>query len=44
MTDAAGTPVAGQGVFTVAAPNPQPPSLPIGQQAWEFLEGPQGTL
>ena len=47
MTDATftatGGPI-GQGVFTVAAPNPQPPLIGIGEQAWEFVQGPNGVL
>jgi len=47
MTDATHTGVGGmigQGVFTVAAPDPQPPLLPIGAQSWEFIQAESGTI
>lgn len=47
MTDATFTAQGGaasQGVFAVQAPNPQPPQIPIGAQAWEFIQGSHGTM
>lgn len=44
MTDATPNPIAGQGVFTVGALNPEPPLIPINSQAWEFIQGPNGVL
>jgi len=47
MTDAtfsAGGGPTGQGVFTVQAPNPQAPLLPIGAQAWEFIQASHGVI
>ncbi|KLO08549.1 hypothetical protein SCHPADRAFT_604232 [Schizopora paradoxa] len=44
MTDATGGGAAGQGVFTVQAPNPQSPLVPIGTQSWEFIQASHGTI
>jgi len=47
MTDATFTAQGGptgQGIFTVQAPNPQPPLFPLGVQAWEFIQGSHGTI